>query len=85
MFQLPHESSSKDDKRLKVGLSPSKKIYILLASNESPLKMMKSAFHFALKAPIVLKIFNVFGHIAKRAWLERKINLISKFMTSQPG
>ena len=67
MFQLPHESSSKDDKRLKVGLSPSKKIYILLASNESPLKMMKSAFHFALKAPIVLKIFNVFGHIAKRA------------------
>ena len=42
---------------------------------ESPLKMMKNAFYFILKALLVLKIFKclswLFGHIEKTAWLER--------------
>ena len=43
---------------------------------ESPLKMMKNAFYFILKALFVLKIFKflswLFGHIEKTAWLERE-------------
>ena len=39
-----------------VGLSPSKKIVICLI--KSPLKMMKNAFYFILKALFVLKINN---------------------------
>ena len=41
---------------LKVELSPSKKNR-LICFNESPLKMMKNAFYFILKALFVLKIF----------------------------
>ena len=37
---------------------------------ESPLKKMKNAFYFTLKAPFVLKIFKFlsrfFGHVGKR-------------------
>ena len=37
---------------------------------ESPLKIMKNAFHFTLKALFVLKKFkflsSLFGHVAKR-------------------
>ena len=40
---------------IKVGLSPSKKVCFIYF-NESPLKMMKNAFHFMLKALFVLKI-----------------------------
>ena len=40
---------------IKVGLSPSKKVYFIYF-NESPLKMMKNAFYFMLKALFVLKI-----------------------------
>ena len=39
-------------------------------ANESPLKMMKKAFYFTLKAHFFLKIFKFlsefFGHIQKR-------------------
>ena len=39
-------------------------------ATESPLKMMKNAFYFTLKALFVLQIFNflswLFGHVAKR-------------------
>ena len=53
---------------------------------ESPWKMLKNPY-FTLKALFVPKIFKFlpwpFGHIEK--WLIRKIRLISKFMTSQPG
>ena len=53
----------------------------------SPLKMMKTAFYFTLKALLVLKIFKflswIFGHVKNS--LIRKIRLISKFMTSQTG
>ena len=43
---------------------------------ESPLKMMKNAFYFTLKALFVLKIFKflswLFGHVEKTAQLERQ-------------
>ena len=39
-----------------VGLSPSKKIYVICLT-ESALKMIKNAFYFVLKALFVLKIF----------------------------
>ena len=58
----------------KAGLSPSKK-NLFICFNDSPLKMMKNAFYFILKALFVLKIFKllswVFGHVEKTAWLER--------------
>ena len=41
---------------LKVGLSPSKKIF-LVCFNESPFKMMKNFFYFILKTFFVVKIF----------------------------
>ena len=41
-----------------------------LLANESPLKLMKNAFYFTLKALFVLKIFKflslLFGHVEKR-------------------
>ena len=49
---------------------------------------MKNVFHFTLKALLVFKIFKflfcLLGHGEKRPDY-RKIMLISKFMTSQPG
>ena len=43
---------------------------------ESPLKMMKNAFYYSLKALFVLKTFKflsrVFGHVEKTARLERQ-------------
>ena len=43
---------------------------------ESPLKIMKNAFYFPLKALFVLKILgflsSFFGHVEKTALLERK-------------
>ena len=42
---------------------------------ESPLKMMKNAFYFILKALFVLKIFKflprLFGHVRRTVWSER--------------
>ena len=50
--------------------------------------MMKNALYFILKVPLVLKILKFlcwfFGHV-KKPGLIRKIWLVSKFMTSQPG
>ena len=44
-------------------------------TTESPLKMMKNAFYFTLKALFVLRIFKflswLFGHVEKTAQLER--------------
>ena len=49
---------------------------LLFTSMESPLKVMKNAFYFILKALFVLKIFKflwwLFGHVGKTAWLGRK-------------
>ena len=71
--RIKNESRLSPDKEpcwFKVGLSPSKKdcvIYLI----ESPLKMMKNAFYFILKALFVLKIFKflsrLFGHVGKTA------------------
>ena len=53
---------------IKARLSTSKKICVVFLI-ESPLKMMKNAFYFILKALLVLKIFRflsrLFGHLAK--------------------
>ena len=50
-FSLTYDLSG-----FKVGLSPSKQICVICFI-ESPLKMMKSAFYFILKALFILKIF----------------------------
>ena len=43
-----------------------------------PLKMIKHAFHFILKALFILKIFKflswLFDHVEKTTWLEWKVN-----------
>ena len=56
--------------RLKLGLSPSKKNCIICFT-ESPLKMMKNAFFFILKALFLLKTFKfllrLFDHVEKTA------------------
>ena len=68
-----------------VRLSPYK-IFFVICLIESPIKMMKNAFHFILNAIFVLKIFKFlshFGEVGKS--LIRKIRLTSKFMMSQPG
>ena len=59
-------------------------IYVI----ESPFKMIKNAFYFILKALFFLEVFNFcimnFWSCRKNG-LIRKIRIISKFMTSQPG
>ena len=60
-----YEPSSTDCKFIKVvavkgGLSPSKKI-CFICFIESPLKIMKNAFYFILRALFVLKIFKFFS------------------------
>ena len=58
----------------KVGLSPSKQNCVICFI-ESPLKIMKNAFYFILKALFILKIFKflswLFGQVRETAWLER--------------
>ena len=46
--------------KVKAGLSPSKKNCVI-CFNKSPLKFMKNAFYFILKAIFVLKIFKFFS------------------------
>ena len=71
---------------VKVGLSPSKKIYFYLFQWK-PVKNDENAY-FILKALFVLEIFKflswLFGRVEKNG-LIRETRLISKFMTSQPG
>ena len=58
----------------KVELSRSKKICVICLT-ESPLKMMKNAFYFILKALFILKILKflsrLFGHVEKTARVEK--------------
>ena len=70
---------------LKVGLSPKKNYFVCF--EENPLQITKNAFCFTLNALFVLKIFKFLSWFFGQAenWLIRKIRLISKFMTSQPG
>ena len=57
----------------KGGLSPSK-LFKKNSSNDSPLRMIKNAFYFILKALFFLKIFKFlswhFGHVEKTTWLD---------------
>ena len=59
-----------ESKTVKVGLSPSKKIFVICLI-ENLLKMMKNAFYFIIKANFVLQIFKflsrLFGYIRKTA------------------
>ena len=50
-----------------------------------PLKMMKSAFYFLLKAFFVLKTFlsRLFGHIGKRDIGKRDIHILSNMSQSK--
>ena len=61
-----HKHRVKIQKPLKGALSGLR--YFL--ETESPLKMMKNAFYFTLKALFVLKtfkfLFSIFGHVEKR-------------------
>ena len=67
----------------KVELSPSKNLCAICLI-ENPLKIMKNAFYFILKALFGHKIITNFSSYRKNG-LIRKIRLTSKFMTSQPG
>ena len=55
--------------------------------NERPLKKMKNAFYFMLKAIFVPRYLNVTLHFwaHRENGLIRNIRLISKFMTSEHG
>ena len=68
LLNIEHETKHVDNE-LKVGLSPFKK-KIVFSVIKSPLKMMKNAFYFIVKAFLVLKIFKflsrLFGHEEKR-------------------
>ena len=69
---------------LKAGFSSSKKS-CLIWLNESPLKMMKSTFYFALKLLFffkTLKVFVLAFQSCRKNSLIRKIRFLSKFMTS---
>ena len=70
-----HKERSFASYYFEVGLSPSKKVFVLCLI-ESPLKMMKNAFYFILKAffgPNIFKYLSpLFGHVGKTAWLERE-------------
>ena len=54
-------------------------------TTESPWKIMKNAFYFILKAIFVLKMFVLTVWSCGKNGLIRKMKLISKIMTSQPG
>ena len=56
-------------------------------ATESRLKMKKNTFYFTLNALFVLKIFKILSSIfgMYKNGLMRKIRIILKFITSQPG
>ena len=65
---------------LTVSITPSKKI-CFISINKNPLKMMKNAFYFVLKAPFVFKVFFsryfkflswLFGYVEKTAQSQRQ-------------
>ena len=66
----PQNVSEGYSEPFKIELSPSEKFYVNCFI-ESPLKMMKNAFYFILKALFVLKIYKflsrLFGHVEKTA------------------
>ena len=71
-FQLLKVQSTANQKNLsvKAGLSPSKNVCVTFLI-ETPLKVIKNVFYFALKAFFILKMFKFlsqhFGHVGKTA------------------
>ena len=65
------------DSLINAELSPSKKM-CFIGFNESPLKILKNAFYFIVKAPFVLKYLNFFLTFwsCRKDGLIRKIKLI---------
>ena len=64
-----------------------KKVWVICLT-ESPLKGMKNAFYFILKALLVLEVFQFLPRLfwsCRKDGLIRKIVLVSKFMTLQAG
>ena len=81
-------SSFSEKSLLKVRLSPFPPKKCFICFNDSLSKMMKNTFYFILKAFFVLKTFTllVLTFLAcRKNSLIKKVQLISKFMTSQPG
>ena len=72
--------------RVKLQHPPSRRAGFI-SFNESPLKMMKNVFYFTSKTLSILKYLSFFLDflVFYQNGLIRKIRLISKFMTSQPG
>ena len=72
----------------KVGLSASTKV-VFVCFNESPLKMMKNAFDFLLKALFVFEIFPVcpdfFRYVKKRLDKRAMVNFKSYDVTHWTG
>ena len=64
----------------KVRLSPSKK-FIFIYFNGSPLKTMKNAFCFILKAPFVLDIFKFFSWLFRYKEKRLDKNVMANFKT----
>ena len=60
------------------------KKFLFICFNESPLKIMKSAF-YKLFCSQDIQIFVLTIWLCRRSGLLRKIRLISKIFTSQPG
>ena len=83
---LQSRMSFKEFLYLKLDSHLPKKI-LLICFNDSASKLMKNAFYFILEALFVLKIFNfvLTFWACRKNGLIRKIKLISKSMTSEPG
>ena len=73
-YQAKSKFKIGSERKLKVGLSPFKKVCVIFFT-ESTLKMMKKAFYFILKAFFILRILKflswLFGRVKKMSWLDR--------------
>ena len=78
----PKGKCSKASIKLKAGLSPSQKI-VFIYVNERPLKVMKNAFYFMLKAHSVLEIFTflscIFDYVKKR--FDKRVMVTNNYIT----
>ena len=61
------------------------KNFVFICFNESPLKIMKNAFHSILKALFVFKIIKFLSWLFLSCREIRKLRLVSKYITPQPG
>ena len=63
---------------IKVGLSPFKKI-VFIYFNESPLKMMKNAFYFMLKAIFIFEMFTFLCWLYMKTMVNFKIYVVTNW------